>query len=116
MALSYGGQDPPIPAQFQILFSVRMADGSHLPGSTQPSRYGVREVVDNLVKITGFSGEIDWQTDRPEGQSRRVFDMSKTKQKLDFVCETSLHDGLMRTVDWYRANRTTARNLVAAPG
>ena len=75
----------------------------------------VREVVDHLVKITGFGGKIDWQTDRPEGQSRRVFDMSKTQKTLDFICETSLFDGLVLTVDWYRANRTTARNLVAAP-
>ncbi len=73
----------------------------------------VREVVEQLVEITGFGGEIDWQTDRPEGQSRRLFDMSKTQEALGFGCDTSLHDGLKQTVDWYRANRTTARNLVA---
>ncbi|MEM7316302.1 MAG: NAD-dependent epimerase/dehydratase family protein [Planctomycetota bacterium] len=75
----------------------------------------VKEVVDGLTEITGFPGEINWQTDKPEGQSRRLFDMSKTQSELGYVCDTSLKDGLKKTVDWYRANRSTARNEVAAP-
>lgn len=75
----------------------------------------VREVVDELTRITDFQGDINWQVEKPEGQARRVFDMSKTKQMLGHACETSLHDGLEQTVAWYRTNRTTARNDVAAP-
>jgi GDP-L-fucose synthase len=72
----------------------------------------IKEVVDALTDITGFSGSIKWLTDKPEGQHRRVLDMSLTEKTLDFRCETSLADGLRKTVDWYRANRKTARNLV----
>jgi GDP-L-fucose synthase len=73
----------------------------------------IREVVDALTDITGFAGEVKWLTDKPEGQARRLFDMSKTESLLGFRCRTSLYDGLKQTVDWYRANRTNARNLVA---
>jgi GDP-L-fucose synthase len=73
----------------------------------------VKRVVDDLTDITGFSGKIKWLTDRPEGQDRRMLDMSTTEKMLGFRCDTSLHDGLEKTVHWYRANRTTARNLVA---
>ena len=76
--------------------------------------HSIREVVDALTEITGFTGGIKWLTDRPEGQDRRVLDMSTTQKKLGFRCETSLVDGLRKTVDWYRANRKTARNLVTA--
>lgn len=72
----------------------------------------IRQVVDALTSITGFGGRIKWLTDRPEGQARRMLDMSLTQQTLGFRCATSLHDGLSRTVDWYRANRSTARNTV----
>src|SRR4051812_6362317 len=75
--------------------------------------FSIKQVVDELTEITGFSGKIKWLTDRPEGQVRRVLDMSTTEKMLDFRCDTSLHDGLEKTVDWYRANRKTARNLVA---
>jgi GDP-L-fucose synthase len=74
----------------------------------------IKEVVDALTEITGFPGRIQWLTDKPEGQDRRVLDMSLTEKTLDFRCETSLADGLRKTVDWYRANRKTARNLVTA--
>jgi GDP-L-fucose synthase len=74
--------------------------------------HSIKEVVDALTDITGFSGDIQWLTDKPEGQDRRVLDMSLTERTLDFRCETSLADGLRKTVDWYRANRKTARNLV----
>jgi GDP-L-fucose synthase len=73
----------------------------------------IKQVVDELTDITGFRGKIKWLTDRPEGQDRRMLDMTTTEKMLGFRCETTLHDGLEKTVDWYRANRKTARNLVA---
>jgi GDP-L-fucose synthase len=76
--------------------------------------HSIREVVDALTEITGFSGDLKWLTDKPEGQDRRVLDMSLTEKTLGFRCETSLIDGLRQTVDWYRANRKIARNLVTA--
>lgn len=74
--------------------------------------HSIREVCDALTEITGFSGQIKWLTDRPEGQCRRVLDMSTTEKVLGFCCTTSLGEGLEKTVEWYRANRKSARNFV----
>lgn len=71
----------------------------------------IREVVDALVNITGYAGNLTWNADRPDGQSRRLFDMTKAKTDLDFAPQTTLEDGLALTVEWYRENRTTARNV-----
>ena len=73
----------------------------------------VRDVVDTLTEITGFDGEIVWDASRPDGQARRVFDVSKAKQEMGFECRTSLREGLSRTVDWYRNHRHEARNVMA---
>ena len=70
----------------------------------------ILEVVDALIKITGFKGKIVWDKDRPEGQIRRLQDMSKADSELGFSAPTSLEEGLRKTVDWYRANRESARN------
>ena len=75
----------------------------------------VREIVETLAELTGFRGRIVWDTDRPEGQVRRVFDVSKAARELDFRCATSLREGLRRTVDWYRAHRDEARNVMTFP-
>jgi GDP-L-fucose synthase len=75
--------------------------------------HSVREVVALLAELTGFQGQVAWNTERPDGQARRLFDVSKAKRELGFECRTSLREGLERTVAWYRANQRAARNAVA---
>jgi GDP-L-fucose synthase len=71
----------------------------------------IADVVRALEAITGFGGQIVWDSSRPDGQTRRQFDVSKAKKELDWHARTSLRDGLSKTVAWYRANRKTARNV-----
>lgn len=65
----------------------------------------VREVVDALVEITGFHGQVVWDTSKPEGQQLRRFDVTKAREEMGFVVEVGLKEGLRRTVEWYRANQ-----------
>jgi GDP-L-fucose synthase len=95
---------------------IRMAEQINEPVLLNMScgaESSIREVVDALTEITGFSGEVEWLTNKPEGQARRLFDMSKTKSTLGFCCSTPIYEGLKLTVDWYRKNRANARNMVA---
>jgi len=71
----------------------------------------IAEVVHTLADITAFTGQIVWDSARPDGQSRRLFDVSKAARDLGWHARTSLRDGLAKTVAWYRANRATARNV-----
>jgi GDP-L-fucose synthase len=64
----------------------------------------IRQVVEHLGDIAGFSGEVIWNTSRPDGQLRRCFDVSKAKRELGFEASTDIRTGLERTVKWYRAN------------
>lgn len=65
----------------------------------------VREVVDALVEITGFPGEVVWDTSKPEGQRLRQFDVTRARKEMGFVAEVGLTEGLRRTVEWYRAHQ-----------
>jgi GDP-L-fucose synthase len=75
--------------------------------------HSIREVVETLADITKFNGEIRWDTDRPDGQVRRLFDMTKAQHALGFEARTSLREGLQRTVEWYRAHGHDARKVLA---
>lgn len=70
----------------------------------------IKSLVDHLVEISGFAGTITWDNSKVEGQSRRVFDVSLAKEKLGFEAKTSLKEGLLKTFDWYKLNKDTARN------
>jgi GDP-L-fucose synthase len=69
----------------------------------------IRELVGILQELTGFRGRVVWDTHKPDGQSRRYFDVSKARADLGFEARTSLGEGLSRTISWYRANRVDAR-------
>lgn len=77
------------------------AEVVNLSAGTETS---VKEICELLRKIVGFEGDIVWQTNMPEGQKRRLFDVSKAKKDLGFTANTSLQAGLEKTVKWYLEN------------
>jgi GDP-L-fucose synthase len=96
-----------------ILRAAEVYDGPALANLSSGNESSIREVAEALVSLTGFRGRIVWNQSRPDGQSRRVFDVSKAKKELGFQARTTLAAGLRLTVDWYRAHRATARNTAA---
>jgi GDP-L-fucose synthase len=65
----------------------------------------IRELVELIVKITGFGGEVRWDDSKPDGQPRRRLDVQRAKQEFGFVAKTGFAEGLKATVDWYRKER-----------
>jgi GDP-L-fucose synthase len=62
----------------------------------------IRELAEAIADLTGFSGEIVWDTSMPNGQPRRQLDASRAATLFGFEARTSLSRGLERTVAWYR--------------
>jgi GDP-L-fucose synthase len=62
----------------------------------------IRELAETIADLTGFDGEITWDTSMPNGQPRRQLDASRAAELFAFRARTSLRDGLERTVAWYR--------------
>ncbi|HUJ83047.1 MAG TPA: NAD-dependent epimerase/dehydratase family protein [Candidatus Acidoferrales bacterium] len=95
-----------------ILRAAETYDRPALVNLSSGRESSICEVVNALAEITGFRGQIVWNQSRPDGQSRRLFDVSKAERELGFLAHTTLHAGLRLTVNWYRAHRDQARNAV----
>jgi GDP-L-fucose synthase len=65
----------------------------------------IRDLVELIVRLTGFSGEVRWDPSKPDGQPRRALDTSRARERFGFVAGTSFEDGLRATIDWYEAKR-----------
>ena len=65
----------------------------------------IRDLVTTISRLTGFEGELVWDTSKPNGQPRRVLDTSKADEYFGFRAETDFETGLQNTIDWYRENR-----------
>jgi len=60
------------------------------------------ELIENICDIMGFDGEILYDTTKPDGQSRRCLNTAKAEKRLGFKAKTSLNDGLIRTIKWFK--------------
>jgi GDP-L-fucose synthase len=63
----------------------------------------IRELVELIVKMTGFRGDIRWDPTKPDGQPRRALDTARSRDLFGFSALTPFDEGLRRTVDWYVA-------------
>jgi GDP-L-fucose synthase len=62
----------------------------------------IRDLATLIADLTGFTGEIVWDTTKPDGQPRRCLDVSRAEREFGFRAKTSFEDGLKATVEWYR--------------
>ena len=65
----------------------------------------IKDLVEMIVKMTGFEGQIVWQTDKPNGQPRRGLDVSRAKDYFGWSAQVPFEEGIRRTIEWYRNNR-----------
>lgn len=68
----------------------------------------IKDLVAKIVEITGFDGEIHWDTTKPDGQPRRRVDAGRARDRFGFEAKVGFDEGLRRTVDWYLAHRAEA--------
>ena len=61
----------------------------------------IKELAGKISKLTGFEGEIRWDSSKPDGQPRRYLDTSKAKDYFGFEAKTAFDEGLKATIDWY---------------
>jgi GDP-L-fucose synthase len=68
----------------------------------------IAELTELIAELVGFTGEIVWDTSKPDGQPRRWLDTSRAEREFGFRAQTTLRDGLERTIEWYRSSRSDA--------
>ncbi|MBK6710291.1 MAG: GDP-L-fucose synthase [Chloroflexi bacterium] len=61
----------------------------------------IKELLQTIAQVTGFTGEIRWDTSKPNGQPRRKLDTSRARELFGFVAERPFAEGLRETVDWW---------------
>ncbi len=64
----------------------------------------IKDLADKISKAVGFSGEIIWDSSKPDGTMRKVLDSSKIAN-LGWKPLISLDQGIASTVEWYLQNK-----------
>jgi len=71
----------------------------------------IKELAQIIARQTEFSGSIVWDSSKPDGQPSRCLNTEKAKKLFGFRAETSLEEGLRRTVEWFVSHRYAANSV-----
>ena len=63
----------------------------------------IKALVELIARLAGFSGRIEWDDTRPDGQPRRCLDTQRAADLLGWQARVDLEEGLYRTIEWYKA-------------
>jgi GDP-L-fucose synthase len=88
-----------------ILLAAERYNSSEPVNLGSAEEISIKNLLETIAELTGFAGEIVWDTEKPDGQPRRSLDTSRAEREFGFRAQTSFRDGLKHTIDWYVANR-----------
>ena len=74
----------------------------------------IKDLVELIAKLTGFKGEIRWDSSKPDGQPRRCLDTQRAKKLLNWQAQVGFEEGLKRTIDWWRSQTPTSQSAKTA--
>lgn len=89
-------------------FLLENYSGSDIVNIGTGLEISIREAAEIIRGITGYTGEIRWDTTQPDGNPRRLLDVSRL-EKLGWQAQTDFRTGVAQTYQWFLDNRATAR-------
>ena len=64
----------------------------------------IKELAETIASAAGFSGDVKWDSTKPDGTPRKVMDVSKIKS-LGWAPQISLEEGVRQTVEYYQREK-----------
>lgn len=65
----------------------------------------MKDLVQKIISISGKQVDIRFDNSKPDGSPRRNSDNTKAQEKVNFASKTTLDDGLLQTINWYKNKR-----------
>ena len=91
-----------------IVLAAEIHEGTEPINLGSDREITIRETAETIAPVTGFTGELNWDASKPDGQPRRRIDPARAAELLGWRAQMDFREGLARTVEWYLANRELA--------
>ena len=92
-----------------VLLATERYSGSEPVNLGSGHEISIKDLATLIARLTGFEGELVWDTSKPNGQPRRALDTSRAEQYFGFRAQTPFEEGLRRTIEWYREHKKVRR-------
>lgn len=61
----------------------------------------IKELAEKIKALTRYSGQLVWDSTKPDGQPRRMLDVTRAKNEFHYLANTNFDKGLRDTIRWY---------------
>ncbi len=65
----------------------------------------IKDLAEKIQELTGFQGQLVWDTSKPDGQPRRCLDTTRAREYFGFEAQMPFEQGLRHTIEWWRSQR-----------
>lgn len=62
----------------------------------------IRDLLEKIQSLVGYSGTVRWDATKPDGQPRRCLDTSRALAEFGWRATTPLLEGLQQTIAWFK--------------
>lgn len=90
-----------------IVLAAERFDGAEPVNIGSGMEISIKDLATLIAKHTGFTGDIVWDTTKPNGQPRRCLDTTKAEEYFGFKAKMDFDEGLRRTIEWYREHENS---------
>jgi GDP-L-fucose synthase len=87
-----------------IVLAAERYDGAEPVNVGSGQEISIRDLMQLIARLTGFTGKVIWDPSKPNGQPRRCLDVTRAKDSFGFSARTPFEDGLRKTIEWYSKN------------
>lgn len=86
-----------------ILLATEKYNGAEPVNLGSGYEISIKDLAEQIQRLTGYQGKLVWNTAKPNGQPRRGLDITRAEEYFGFKAAVTFEEGLRRTIDWYRA-------------
>ena len=87
-----------------VLVCLEKYDDSQQINIGSGDEISIKDLGQKIANLTGFTGKVVWDSNRPDGTPRKVLDSTKIN-KLGWKPAITLDQGIATTVEWYQENK-----------
>ena len=67
----------------------------------------IKTLVEYISKAVSYKGEVFWNTEKPDGQMKKLLDTTRMKDYVE-IESVEVEEGIKQTVEWYINNKAEA--------
>ncbi|MEK7208975.1 MAG: GDP-L-fucose synthase [Patescibacteria group bacterium] len=84
-----------------IIQATEMYDGAEPVNLGSGQEISIQNLITTICRLMDYHGKIEWNTTKPDGQPRRLLNISRAKKFFNYAPTTDLETGLEKTIKWY---------------